>query len=132
MHDIDRVDRRHLRQVQTESLQRRFEFLLRALAQPRPGLIAAHVQMALVRKLIAPAVHFHFNLLRQLAAQVFHMNTRAAVHIRRILPSHQTNAQAGLPKRSSILARAPGCRLSEQQNAVPNREPGTAFMVMPD
>ena len=54
----------------------------------RPGLGAAHVQVAMVGSLIAPAMDFHFDLLRQFAAQVFHMHAGSAVDIGRVFARH--------------------------------------------
>jgi hypothetical protein len=64
------------------------------------------MQITLIGILIAPAMNLDFDFLRQLAAQVFNVNACAAVDVRRILSSHQTNAHAGLLRRTFILARA--------------------------
>ncbi len=90
--DVDLRDRNHLRQVQAHGFESSFELLLRAFADEPPGLGAAHVQVAMVGSLIAPAVHFHFDLLRQFAAQVFHMHTGSAVDIGRVFARHQAHS----------------------------------------
>jgi hypothetical protein len=45
------------------------------------------MEVAFIEILFAPAVHFNRDLLREFAAQVVHMDTSAAVDIRRILSS---------------------------------------------
>ena len=97
MDDVNVRDRDHLRQVQAQGLQRNLELLLGALADQRPRLRAVHVQVALVGSLIAPAMHFHFDLLRQLAAQVFHMHAGPAVDIGRVFARHQAHSHSSTP-----------------------------------
>ena len=93
--DVDLRDRNHLRQVQAHGFESSFELLLRAFADEPPGLGAAHVQVAMVGSLIAPAMHLHFDFLRQFAAQVFHMHTGSAVDIRRVFARHQAHSHNG-------------------------------------
>jgi hypothetical protein len=74
-----------LSQIQTERFKRAFEFTLRAASDLAPGLGAAHVKISVVGTLIAPAMDLYFNLLRQFAAQVIHVNACAAIDVWRVL-----------------------------------------------
>src|SRR6185312_5530700 len=83
--NVDAGERLYLCQIQTERFKRAFEFLLRAVRDFAPGLGAAHVKVSVIGVLIAPAVYFYLDLLREFAAQIVDMNACAAVYIRRVL-----------------------------------------------
>ena len=68
----------------------------------RPWLRAAHVQFALVRVLRTPAMHLDLDLLGQFAAQVIHVDARAAVHLRRIFACKQSRLATVFLRSSSI------------------------------
>jgi hypothetical protein len=85
VHDFDAFESLDLRQIQAECFERAFEFALGAIGDFRPRLGAAHMQIASIALLRTPAVNFHFDLLSEFTAQIVHVDTRAAIHLRWIL-----------------------------------------------
>ena len=103
MRNVDSGQRLDLGQVQRESFQRALEFLFRALGNFAPGLLAAHMQVALVGMLLPPAVNFDGNLARQLAAQILHVHSGPAIDVRRVFPREESYSQCFLPRQSRTL-----------------------------
>src|SRR5689334_22885155 len=97
MHDINTEKRLDLREIEAESLERRLEFSGSAVRDLRPWVRAADVQVSLVLLLGSPAMDFHFNFLGEFAAEVFDVNARASVDMRRILASEKPYAHRFFP-----------------------------------
>ena len=93
VNNIDSRQSLDLGQVQREGFQRSFEFLFGSLANFVPWLLAAHMQVALIAMLAAPAMNFHGNLARQLAAEIFHVNSGSAIDVRRVFPCEESYSQ---------------------------------------
>ena len=91
--NIDSGQGLDLGQVQGEGFQRSFEFLFRALGNFVPRFLAAHMQVAFIGMLVAPAMHFHRDLARQFAAQILHVNSGSAIDMRRIFPCKESYSQ---------------------------------------
>ena len=97
--DIDALERLDLGEVEAEGLESALELARRAVGDLVPGLLAAHVQVALVGVLLAPAMDFDVDLLGQLAAQVIDVDAGAAVDVRRkFLGKERCSHGAFLPK----------------------------------
>ena len=73
-----------LGEVEAEGFERGLELSGGAVGDLGPGLLPADVEVADVRVLLAPAVDFDFDLLGELAAQVFDVDAGAAVDVGRI------------------------------------------------
>src|SRR5580658_3491481 len=90
MRHVNPRQRLHLGQVQRESFQRALELLFRALGNFAPGLLAAHMQVALVAMLAPPAMNLDGNLACQLAAKVLHVHSGPAIDVRRVFPREES------------------------------------------
>src|SRR6202000_2692800 len=93
MDHVDSSQRLDLGQVQRKGFEGALKFLLRSIGNLLPRLLAPHLQVSLVGMLAAPAMDLHRNLARQLAAQVLHMNSGAAVDVRRVFPCEESYSQ---------------------------------------
>jgi len=62
--DVDAWQRLNLSEIQAEGFERAFKFLLRAVCDFTPGFGPAHMKIAIVGVLIAPAMDLDLNLLR--------------------------------------------------------------------
>ena len=91
MHDVDLPQFLHLREAQGQRIDGGGELSIAPRRDLRRRLLAAHMQVARVEPLRAPAVDFDLDAPGKLAAQVLHMHARAAIHLGRILPCHQAN-----------------------------------------
>src|SRR3984957_13358842 len=99
VHDVDLGQSLHLYEIETQRFERCLVFRIRTLSDPRPGLCATNMQLAIVKELFAPAMNLDVDLLGQFAAQVFNVNSSSAINIGRVLACHQTNSQC----RSSVI-----------------------------
>jgi len=79
-------------QAGAESLERRDKGLRAAGEMGGVHLDAAHVQLALVERLVVEAAHLDLGQLGQLAGQVFDVDARAAVDIRGIFVGGEQDA----------------------------------------
>ena len=96
VHNIDRTQQFHRHKIQRKRIHRRLELRLRPSRHLWWRHVAAHMQITGILFLRAPAMHLNFNLPRQFSRKIFDMHPSPAIHIRRILPCHQSNSHLTL------------------------------------
>src|SRR5271165_6153327 len=79
--DVDIAEGFDLRQIEAEGLECAFELAFSAVGDLGPGFRATDEQVSLVGMLRAPAMHFHFDLTGEFAAQIIHVDSRAPVDL---------------------------------------------------
>src|SRR5208282_883691 len=77
--DIDAVESLDLGEVEAEGFERALEFALGTVGDLGPGFGAADVEVPVVGMLRSPAMHFHFDLAGEFAAQIIHVNSGAPI-----------------------------------------------------
>jgi hypothetical protein len=106
--DVDALERLDLGEVEAEGFERALELAGGAMGDLVPGLLAAHVEAAQVRVLLAPAVDLDVDRLRELATEVVDVNAGAAVDVRRVFLGEERCSHSGVSWRPIQLRAGSG------------------------